>query len=226
MIIFIFDLIYQQNEIFFNICWCNKTGDESITIEALLIPNVKVRDAVNIIIGVGDGGHYLVVYPDLPTLQRFYTYYVHKLLNQRDGIVYLDLFYESLSFIRKTLSEAPFKIDAKMLEEQDKLIIIESQFKHNKLNNVANNLSHNIGSIRDEHCRHADNNHSFLNDMAIFIHQDQIMELVDYESNLASVCHPNTKFVCLYHKQDFNQINNEQREILIKNHLSAISISI
>lgn len=196
----------------------------TITIEDILIPRIKVTDAVNIIIGVGDGGHYLVVYPNLLTLQKFYTYLIHKLVSERKGIVYLDLFYESLPYIRKTIIESPFGLNVESLEKEEKVMITEPQSEYPQEDKCANYKSNFSRKVLDELVCNENSICSFLSDMGSFVHAEQIKELVDYELNLASVRHPCIKFICLYHKEDFNAISEEQKEILVKSHLSAITI--
>ena len=77
------------------------------------------------------GIHYLVVYPNINTLRRIYSFYAKMLLEDNNGIVLIIPYYETTEMVRSILSGENKNnqsniIDVRKYEKEGSLMIIDS----------------------------------------------------------------------------------------------------
>lgn len=72
------------------------------------------------------GSHFLVEYPDLPTLREMYSLYTKSVLHDRNEIVILLPFYETTDSVRRILSEDSACIDVSKCEKEQALLVMDS----------------------------------------------------------------------------------------------------
>jgi hypothetical protein len=51
------------------------------------------------------GAHYILIYPNLFTLRKLYSNYIHDQIEEKNGIVQINPFYETANSVRQILSE-------------------------------------------------------------------------------------------------------------------------
>src|SRR5919199_3030292 len=78
------------------------------------------------------GAHYIIIYPDSFTLRDLYPNYIHNQIEENNGIVQINPFYETTDSVRQVLSEKynHGMIDISKREKEDSLIIIDSIEKY------------------------------------------------------------------------------------------------
>lgn len=72
---------------------------------------MNVDDAANTILSSSYGIHALVVYSESAILKEFWSYYTKKSIEEKDELVCLSPYYETVNSIKKTLSEGYMSID-------------------------------------------------------------------------------------------------------------------
>lgn len=60
--------------------------------------------------------------------------------------------------------------------------------------------------------------YSILGDIGAFVYENRINELVDYELFLPTQYNIDIKGICLYHKNDFDQLSEDQKSRLVEHH--------
>ena len=161
------------------------------------------------------GGHFLVVYPDLPTLRETYSYYTKSALDQGNEIVLILPFYETTDNVRRILSEDSACIDVRMCEKEQSLLVMDSLkgyfgSKNGLMPFVKQTVYYASTSGRS--------GVSILGDMGSFFYLEKKDDLIDWELTLPSKFEGKLKGVCLYHKQDFDRMLSETEKQKLTEH--------
>ena len=193
----------------------NNGGNQSV--------NCHVNDALDHINQAEHGAHYMIIYPDLDTLRKLYSSYVHKQIKENNEIVLINPFYETTDSVRQVLSE---KYNDGMnsiskYENEKSLIVIDSleeYFGQQPDMTFKRNLAN--------HARQAGRNGlSILGDIGAYPHKSKHKDLVDYESSLpAKFDDVPMRGFCLYHQSDFDSFSDDQKQKLTEHHGKAIKI--
>lgn len=191
---------------------------------------MHVEEAVDTLLESSYGMHALVVYSDTITLREFYSLYSKKSIEEKNELLLLAPFYQTVDSIRETLSEGHKSIDVDKFEKEEKsLIIIDSlEIYYNKVAGTFDIQS--ILKANQELVEYSNSLNkkglSYLGDMGVFIFKNQIQSLIDYESSLPTEfdTNLNLKGICIYHEKDFDRLSKSQREKMIKHHKIAIKI--
>ena len=69
------------------------------------LTNCHINGALDEINQAEYGAHYMIIYPDLNTLRDLYSNYAHKQIQENNGIVLINPFYEITDSVRQVLSE-------------------------------------------------------------------------------------------------------------------------
>ena len=92
---------------------------------------MHVEEATNTILKFPYGIHALIVYSDIVTLREFWSFYTKKSIDENNELVCLAPFYDTVDYVRRTLSEGHMSIDTQKYENEEKsLIIIDSLEKY------------------------------------------------------------------------------------------------
>src|ERR671933_2829473 len=87
--------------------------------------NCHVNDALDHINQAEQGAHYIIIYPDLDTLRELYSNHIHKQIEQNNGTVLINPFYETTDSVKQVLSRKYNNdINEVSKHEQEKSIII------------------------------------------------------------------------------------------------------
>ena len=192
------------------------------------IISTNVEHAADILLQSNYGIHALVIYSDLVTLREFLSIYTNKGLEEKNELVCLAPFYDTVEFVRKILSQGRMEINLQKYENDERsLIIIDSSEKDFDRNGIAFDkesvLNFNKHLIE---CANKLNKKgtSILGDVGAFLFKDLLQGLVDYELYLLSQFDLNLKVICLYHHGDFDRLSEDSKRKIIKNHKIAIKI--
>lgn len=95
------------------------------------IRSMHVETAADTLLVASYGIHVLIIYSDLVKLREFWSLYTKKSIKEKNELVYLAPFYETVDSVRKALSEGDMSIDVYKYEKEKKsLIIKDSLEKH------------------------------------------------------------------------------------------------
>jgi Cft2 family RNA processing exonuclease len=173
------------------------------------IRNYHLDDALEQINQSEFGAHHLIVYSDQRVLREIYTRYIKTQLEQENKTVLILPHYETADSLRKTLL-ATNNSENTMKKYEDSLIVMDSIKGHfgaedhmtyvNKLVNRAKN-----GVL-------------IIADAGPFFHLNKKEKLVEHELLMPSQFDANLKRFCVFHKQDFDALAEEQKQKLINHH--------
>ena len=168
--------------------------------------------------GSAFGAHFLIIYPDLPTLREMYSYYTKSALYDKNEIVIILPYYETVDNVRRILSEDSTNIDVRKYEKEQSLLIIDSLKGYFGIQEGLMPFVRRTVEFAKT-SGHADGV-SALGDVASFFHLQKKDDLLHYEMTLPTKFEGiNLKEFCLYHKQDFDKVLSEkERQMLVKHH--------
>jgi hypothetical protein len=185
------------------------------------LTNCHINGALDEINQAEYGAHYMIIYPDLDTLRDLCSNYAHKQIQENNGIVLINPFYETTDSVRQVLSE---KFNDRIsniskYEKEESLMIadaLEEYLGDQPLIYVKKGLA-NYAKMRK-------NGLSVLADLGAYSHKSMYKDLVDYELSLPTKYDIQMKGFCLYHQKDFDQFPYEQKQKLIEHHGKALKI--
>jgi hypothetical protein len=169
------------------------------------------------------GVHYLVVYPDMNTLRRIYSYYTKMQLEDNNEIVLIVPYYETTEMVRSVLSGENKNnkrniIDVRKYEKQGSLVIIDSVKAYFR-------SDIDLMSFLARLAKHAQfsgkNGISVIADLASFYYNDQSDKLIEYEMSLPTKYDDKMKLkgFCIYHQEDFDRrLTEQQKQMLLEHH--------
>ena len=164
------------------------------------------------------GVHFLVIYPDLSTLREMYSHYVKSALSkERNEIVLVFPFLETVDNVRRILSENSANIDVRKYEKEQSLLIMDSLKCYFGL---QNGLIPFVRQTIEYANTSGKSGLSVLADMGSFFYYDKKVDLLQYEIALPSKYkNMNLKGFRVYHKLDFDRrLTDKERQILIEEH--------
>ena len=128
------------------------------------------------------GAHYILIYPNLFTLRKLYSNYIHNQIEEKNGIVQINPFYETANSVRQILSEKynDGVNEISKHENEKSLVIIDS------LKEYFGNPHHMyFKKSLANHARQIGKNClSVLADMGAYPYKSKSNDLADYESSL------------------------------------------
>jgi hypothetical protein len=169
------------------------------------------------------GVHYLVIYPDMTTLRRFYSYYAKMQLEDNNEIVLILPYYETTEMVRNVLSgedknNQGSTIDVRKYEKEGSLMIIDSVKAYFRSDT---DLMSFIGSLSKQAQNSGKSGVSVIADLASFYFHNGIDKLIEYEMSLPTKYDDNMKLkgYCLYHQEDFDRrLTKQQKQKLLEHH--------
>ena len=186
----------------------------------------KTNDALHHMTRAEYGTHYIIIYQDLGTLRELYSNYIHKQIEENNGIVLINPFYETTDSVRQVLSRKYNNdINEVSKHEQEKSLIIadalERYFDEQNMDDKSFKMS-----LVDHATKIGKSDLSILGDMGAYHHKSKHEELVDYELSLPTKYEDGIalKGFCLYHEKDFNNFSEEQKQKLVEHHGKALRI--
>jgi hypothetical protein len=185
------------------------------------LTNCHINGALDEINQAKYGTHYMIIYPDLDTLRDLYSNYAHKQIQENNGIVLINPFYETTDSVRQVLSE----------KFNDGISNISKYEKEESLM-IADALEEYLGDqpliyLKKSLASYAEmgkNGVSVLADLGAYSHRSKHYDLVNYELSLPTKYDVQMKGFCLYHQKDFDKFLEEQKQKLIERHDKALEI--
>ncbi len=169
------------------------------------------------------GVHYFVVYPDINTLRRIYSYYAKMQLEDNNEIVLIIPYYETTEMVRSVLSEENKDnqsniIDVRKYEKEGSLMIIDSVKAYFRSDI---DLMSFLARLAKQAQSSSKKGISVIADLASFYYNDQSDKLIEYEMSLPTKYDDNMKLkgFCFYHQEDFDRrLTKEQKQMLLEHH--------
>ena len=167
------------------------------------------------------GSHFLVQYPDLPTLREMYSHYIKSAVPGDNEIVVILPFYETTDNVRRVLSEDSACIDVRKYEKEQRLLIMDSLKGYfgsaeGLMPFVKQTVKYAKNSGRE--------NVSVLGDMGSFFYYKKKDDLIGWEMELPRKFDMNLKGLCLYHERDFARLSEAQKQKLLKHHNKILQL--
>ena len=160
------------------------------------------------------GAHYIIVYPDIMTLREIYSNYIKYQIEDKNEIVLVLSYYETVNNLRNFLSPTDeISSDLERYEREGSLVIIDSvkgffDFDHPS---YVKNLLKQAESLGKSGI-------SVIADAGAFYHYSKVEELVKHELSMPSKFDINLKRFCVFHKQDFDRLSEVKKQKLLEHH--------
>jgi hypothetical protein len=169
------------------------------------------------------GVHYLVVYPDMNTLRRIYSYYTKMQLEDNNEIVLIVPYYETTEMVRSVLSGENKNnqsniIDVRKYEKQGSLMIIDSVKAYFRSDI---DLMSFLARLAKQAQSSGKKGISVIADLASFYYNNQSDKLIEYKMSLPTKYDDNMKLkgFCFYHQEDFDRrLTEQQKQMLLEHH--------
>jgi hypothetical protein len=174
------------------------------------------------------GVHSLVVYPDMNTLRRIYSYYAKMQLEDNNELVLILPYYETTETVRSILSEDHSSnggsvFDVSKYEKEGSLVIIDSAEAYFTSDT---DLMSFVARLAKKAQSSGKNGISVIADLASFSYFNRIDKLIEYEMSLPTKYDDDNmklKGFCFYHQEDFDRrLSKEEKQKLLEHHGKAL----
>jgi hypothetical protein len=142
-------------------------------------------------------------------LRELYRKYVKTHLEQENKTVLILAHYETTDSLKRILLAADNSED-KMKKYKDSLIVMDSIKGHFGADDHMTFVNNLVNS--------AENGVLVIADAGSFFHLNKKDKLVEHELSMPSRFDTNLKRFCVFHKQDFDVLSEEQKQKLINHH--------
>lgn len=194
----------------------------------MISPNYQFEEAADTLLESPYGIHTLIIYSDMSTLRKFWSFYAKKSIEEKNELLFLTPFYETVNSVRETLSKEGLLVDmSKYEKDKGSLIILDALEKyHDQDDNIFDVRS--LLKANEALVYYADilkkNGVSVLGDLGAFFFKSQIQDLLDYEYSLSTEFDTNLKGICLYHTKDFDRLRADQKQKVTNYHKIVIRV--
>jgi hypothetical protein len=178
------------------------------------IRNYYLHDALEQINKSEYGAHHLIVYQN-QVLGELYRKYVKTQLEQENKTVLILPHYQTTDNLKRILLDESLPDDM-MKKYRDLLIIMDSI----KGYFGAGNHMVFVNKLVDS----AENGVLVIADGGSFFHLNKKDKLIEHELSMPSKFDVNMKRFCVFHKQDFDTLTEEQRQKLIDHHGQVLMV--
>ena len=179
------------------------------------IINYHLDDALEQINQSEYGAHHLIVYSNQTALRELYTKYVKTQLERENKTVLILPHYETANSLKRILlgDNFPAAVDDNedmVKKYEDSLIVMDSIKGHFGADDHMVFVSKLVNR--------AENGVLVIADAGPFFHLNKKEKLVEHELSMPSRFDVNLKRFCVFHKQDFNSLAEEQKQKLLDHH--------
>ena len=129
-------------------------------------------------------------------------------------MVLFNPFYETVTTVRRAFCDSHKAIDVNDYENTESLIINDSLKEYFEQSDPMDSKKKLVELSK----RKGKDGLSVLADMGPYFFKMNYENLLQYELSLPSSLGPSLTGICIYHKDDFNRLSEEQRQQLVKNH--------
>jgi hypothetical protein len=185
------------------------------------IINYHLDDALEQINQSEYGAHHLIVYPNQTVLRELYTKYVKTQLERENKTVLILPHYETANSLKRILlgDNFPAAVDDNedmVKKYEDSLIVMDSIKGHFGADDHMVFVSKLVNR--------AENGVLVIADAGPFFHLNKKEKLVEHELSMPSRFDVNLKRFCVFHKQDFNSLAEEQKQKLLDHHGQVLMV--
>jgi Cft2 family RNA processing exonuclease len=184
-------------------------ADAVMMVEDKGIRNYNLDDALEQINKSEYGAHHLIVYSDQRVLRELYTRYVKTQLEQENKTVLILPHYQTADNLQRILLDE--SIPANMAKKHKDSLIVMDSIKG--LFGADDHLTY-VNKLVDR----AENGVLVIADAGPFFHLGKKDKLVEHELSMPSRFDTDLKRFCVFHKQDFDVLSEEQKQKLINHH--------
>jgi hypothetical protein len=171
---------------------------------------------------VESGEHCILIYPNLATLREIYTQYYKKMLLKKEMVLFLLEGYESNDLISDYLTTSG--IDVIQNIGNGSLVLASSLKKFFSSESLFVEF---LDVVRGDIDRMGNKNGmTIITDGGSYCSSTENMtSLIDFESFISSIVDIKpVKLLCLYNRDDFSMLTEEQKQILVQMHSKKLLV--
>ena len=162
------------------------------------------------------GAHHLIVYPDQRVLRELYRKYIKTQIERENKIVLMLPHYETVENLKNVLLDGFPVTEDIMKKYKDSVIVMDSIHGHFGAGNHMDFVNKLVNG--------AENGVLVIADAGPFFHLNKKDKLIEHELSMPSQFDINLKRFCVFHKQDFNVLTEEQKQKLINHHGQVLMV--
>jgi hypothetical protein len=156
------------------------------------------------------GAHHLIVYSNQRVLKELYTKYIKTQLERENKTVLILPHYETTDSLKRGFLDADIDNENMRKKYEDSLIVMDSMKGHFGADDHMTYVNNLVDSV--------ENGVLVIADAGSFFHLNKKEKLVEHELSMPSRFDADLKRFCVFHKQDFNVLTEEQKEKLVNHH--------
>jgi hypothetical protein len=178
---------------------------------------------------VESGEHCILIYPNLATLREIYTQYYKKMLLKKEMVLFLLEGYESNDLISDYLTASGIDViqnlgngslvlasSLKKFFSSESLFVEFLDVVRGDIDRMGNKNGMTIITDGGSYCSSTENMTSSTENMT---------SLIDFESFISSIVDIKpVKLLCIYNRDDFNILTEEQKQILVQLHSKKLLV--
>jgi hypothetical protein len=166
------------------------------------------------------GGHNILIYPDLKTLNEVISKHYKEALENRNELALFVPYYQSIAEVRKVLERDG--LDVAKYEQEGSLVLYDSVKGYHTSEGVYSIMA--LINMLFERVKRLGKSGMFgMANMGSFFLLQRIEQLLSYELSLPSIWDKmKLRSFCIYHEGDFSRMTEEERQALIDHHYKYI----
>ena len=157
------------------------------------------------------GYHCLIIYPNIETIRKIYTEYIHLIIEENNVAILFLPYYDTTDKVRQDLKTKG--LDVRKFEQNNSLTLIDfTKVVDNPYLGLpaAFGLKEFINKIQ---AYNKNKNLVVIADMSFYNHTKNIDDILRYERlSDDGYCNQNWRQLCLYHKLDFHLMFTEEQK--------------
>jgi len=170
------------------------------------------------------GYHCLILYPNIETIRKIYTEYIHLIIEENNVAILFLPYYDTTDKVRQDLKTKG--LDVRKFEQNNSLTLIDfTKVVDNPYLGLpaAFGLKEFINKIQ---AYNKDKNLVVIADMSFYNHSKNIDDILRYERlSDDGYCNQNWRQLCLYHKLDFHlMFTEEQKQKIFDYHKDKVIV--
>jgi len=170
------------------------------------------------------GYHCLILYPNIETIRKIYTEYIHLIIEENNVAILFLPYYDTTDKVRQHLKTKG--LDVRKFEQNNSLTLIDfTKVVDNPYLGLpaAFGLKEFINKIQ---AYNKNKNLVVIADMSFYNHSKNIDDILRYERlSDDGYCNQNWRQLCLYHKLDFHlMFTEEQKQKIFDYHKDKVIV--
>ena len=180
------------------------------------------NDLIHRLLKLPLGYHCLILYPNIETIRKIYTEYIHLLIEENNVTILFLPYYDTTDKVRQDLKTKG--LDVRKFEQNNSLTLIDfTKVVDNPYLGLpaAFGLKEFINKIQ---AYNKNKKLVVIADMSFYNHSKNIDDILRYERlSDDGYCNENWRQLCLYHKLDFHlMFTDEQKQKIFDYHKDKV----